>query len=279
MHRFFSTRNLVILLGTLSVASAWGISFMSTLESIKVEVSPGQVVNSTTQLTLSDKEARTHFKARVEDWWKNEDGTQSFYREPGGSDAPKRSCARWVKLNPVEAAVDPGGTLQVRVTIEVPKDAKPGGYWCALTIDEVPDPLSAPQGVGARFVASVSTGIFVYITPVKRSAKIVELKIGKNSASVKLLNDGDCPIGAEGRFEFTRPGEKIPAAVVVIPRTSILPEPVNTGIINVKLSDATTLPSGRYLVRTILDIGLDHYIGAQKEMDINRGEVVQVKGK
>ena len=49
---------------------------------------------------------------------------------------------------------------------------------------------------------------------------------------------------------------------------ALLLAPVNTRIFTADLPDVKTLPPGRYLVRAILDIGLDHYIGVQKELDV-----------
>jgi hypothetical protein len=150
-------------------------------------------------------------------------------------------------------------------------DVKPGGHWCALTIDEVPDPKRVlPDGVGIRFLSSISVGIFVEVGPVERAARIIDPQIDDAKVSVKLQNEGNCPLGVEGRVEFIRPGEKTPAAVVTFARTTVLPEPVTTGIMSASLPDAAVLPSGTYLVRVILDIGLDHYIGKQKEMQIRR---------
>jgi hypothetical protein len=133
----------------------------------------------------------------VEDWWRSEDGVQSFYAAPG---TLKRSCGNWVSLNPGESAVDPGQTLSVRVTVNVSTDAEPGGYWCVLTLDEVPDPLTAAENVGVKFVASISTGIFIYIDPVNRAAEIVDVVLQPGAASVKLRNTGNAPLGVEGRF-------------------------------------------------------------------------------
>jgi len=38
----------------------------------------------------------------------------------------------------------------------------------------------------------------------------------------------------------------------------------------VPLPASTELPTGRYTVRLVLDIGLDHYIGVQRVLDIVR---------
>jgi hypothetical protein len=243
------------------------LSFHFSSGSIKIYARPGQVVNREFTLTLAKGEEPTHFKAHVEDWWRSEDGKQSFYREPA---TLKRSCAGWVRLNPVEAAAQPEETLKVRVSVVIPEGAGPGGYWCALTVDEVPDPTREPPGIGVRFLASVSVGIFVYLPPLERAARITEVQILPEEARVRLRNEGNCPLAVEGRFEFLRPGESRPVAVARLARGTLLPEPITTGLFSVKLPDAAALPSGRYLVRAILDIGLDHYLGVQKETEIER---------
>ena len=50
---------------------------------------------------------RRHFKVVVQDWWRSEDGQQSFYA-PAGSII--RLSRRWVSPNPGEATV-PGRSL------------------------------------------------------------------------------------------------------------------------------------------------------------------------
>ena len=65
-----------------------------------------------------------------------------------------------------------------------------------------------------------------------------------------------------------------PVAVVTIPSQTLLPEPIPTGIWTVKLPDPGELPSGPYVVRVILDIGLDHYIGVEKQVEVHRETLV-----
>ena len=54
-------------------------------------------------------------------------------------------------------------------------------------------------------------------------------------------------------------------------RNLLLTEPILTGAYSAKLPDHAVLPSGRYLVRAIIDYGVDHFIGTQREMDVVRG--------
>jgi len=243
------------------------VSFTATLTSIKISARPGEVQTREFRLTLNRDQVKTRFTAHMQDWWKSEDGNQSFYAEPG---TLTRSCGQWVTLNPVEVDVLPGETMITRLTVKVPSELGPGGYWCVLTVDELPDPLAVSEGVGIRFMASVSVGVFVYVGDQHRAAEITAVDVLNDSAVVKLRNDGNTPLGIEGRFEFIRPGATAPAAVVTLVRGTLLTQPILTGLFSVKLPDAALLPSGRYVVRAIIDYGVDHYIGTQREINIER---------
>jgi hypothetical protein len=243
------------------------VSFTATLTSIKITARPGEVQTREFRLTLNRDQLKTRFTAHMQDWWKSEDGNLSFYDEPG---TLTRSCGRWVTLNPVEVDVLPGETMITRLTVKVSSEAEPGGYWCVLTVDELPDPLAVSEGVGIRFMSSVSVGVFVYVGDQHRAAEITAVDVLNDSAVVKLRNDGNTPLGIEGRFEFIKPGATDPTAVVTLVRGTLLTQPILTGLFSVKLPDASRLPSGRYMVRAIIDYGADHYIGTQREMNIER---------
>ncbi len=245
-----------------------GLSFQATLESIKADAQPGQVLTRQFRLTLDANQRETRFKARIEDWWRSEDGSQSFFGEPGKL---QHSCGRWVSLNPVESSVRPGETLTIRITVAIPTEMASGGYWCVLTVDEIPDPATAPAGPGVRFVASVSTGIFINVGTVQRAARIVDVDVTADQAHIKLRNEGNAPVGVDGRLEFYAPGATAPIATIVVPRGTILTEPSLDGTLTAVLPSAADLPSGRYRVRAILDYGAPHYIGAEKEIELLRG--------
>lgn len=263
LPRFFLAGLLV--LATYTPAGA--VSFKATLSSIKLNARPGQILTSAFRLTLDPGQPKTRFRAHMQDWWRSEDGAQSFYAEPG---TLARSCGRWVTLNPVEVDLLAGETMTTRLTVSVSPEAEPGGYWCVLTVDELPDPLAVPEGVGVRFMASVSIGVFIYVGEQQRAAEITAVEVLGDAAVVKVRNDGNTPLAIEGRFEFVKPGSTEPAAVVTLARSTLLTEPIASGLFSARLPDASLLPSGRYLVRAIIDYGVDHYIGTQREMDITR---------
>lgn len=244
------------------------------MTSLKITARPGEVHTREFRLTLDGDQVKTRFTAHMQDWWRSEDGTQSIYEKPG---TLTRSCGRWVALNPVEVEVLPGETMTTRLTVSVPAEATPGGYWCVLTVDELPDPLAVTERVAVRFMASVSIGVFVYVGEQERAAEITAVEIVNDSAVVKLRNDGNTPLAIEGRFEFVKPGATTPTAVVPLTRSLLLTQPIITGAFSAKLPDPASLPSGRYLVRAIVDYGVDHYIGTEREMDVSRNVTVSAK--
>ena len=72
------------------------LSFSATLESIRVNARPDDVITRQFKLTLDPQQPRSTFHAKVEDFWRSEDGTQSFYGTPGTLrrivNFPKRVC-------------------------------------------------------------------------------------------------------------------------------------------------------------------------------------------
>jgi hypothetical protein len=182
-----------------------------------------------------------------------------------------------VALSPVEVEVMPGETMTTRLTVSVPSELPSGGYWCVLTVDELPDPLAVSEGVGIRFMASVSVGVFVYVGEQQRAAEITAVEILNDTAIVRLRNDGNTPLAIEGRFEFVKPGATEPTAVAPLTRNVLLTQPILTGVFTATLPDPALLPSGRYLVRAIVDYGVDHYIGTEREMYVARNAAVLAK--
>jgi hypothetical protein len=164
-------------------------------------------------------------------------------------------------------AVEAGGTLSVRFTATVPASAGPGGYWCVLTVNELPDPLAEKQpGVGVRFTTSVSTGIFLFIQPVVRQIEIGNIDLAPNQAKLKLRNTGNSPVWIEGHVDLSPHGSESVAATAALPKTTLLIGPFARRLVTAHFPDLSTLPPGRYRMRVILDIGLDHFIGAQREL-------------
>jgi hypothetical protein len=258
---------LAALLCVVAITPAHAISFKATLTAIKLNARPGQVLNSSFRLTLDKDQPKTRFKSHAEDWWRSEDGKQSFYAEPG---TIERSCGKWVTINPVESEALPDQTLVIRLTVNVAQDAQPGGYWCALTVEEQLDPVASTDGVAMAFLASVSTAIYVYVSPIEQNAEITGVTVGSETATLRLQNGGNTPLTIEGKVEFRRPDQDEPVAVVNLDRGVLFTEPLKTGLFSATLPDPLALPSGPYKVRAIVDFGGDHYIGVERQINVVR---------
>ena len=250
-------------------ATARAVTFTATLGSIKITARPGQVLTREFRLTLDADQPKTRFNSHMQDWWRNEDGTQSFYRDPG---TLAHSCGRWVTLNPVEVEVPPGGTLITRLTVTVSPEAKPGGYWCVLTVDELADPLATSEGVGIRFMASVSIGVFVYVGEQQRAAEITAVEILNDAAVVRLRNIGNTPLAIEGRFEFA--GESF-AGFETRVREALLDLPSQGHIAVVTSATPIALSAGATLDLTpnrVMQLAGAQRNTAFSEIDFRRGD-------
>jgi hypothetical protein len=150
----------------------------------------------------------------------------------------------------------------------VPATVRAGGYWCVLTVDQLPDPLAPLHGVAVRFLASVSTGIFISIPPIVKDVEVSGVQLSRRQVKVTLRNTGNAPVGVEGRIEVLRPDRQEPVAATSLPRVTILTEPVSSREVAADFPGLATLPAGRYLMRVVLDLGLDHDLGVQRELVI-----------
>ena len=140
-----------------------------------------------------------------------------------------------------------------------------------MTVDEVPDPLTLPEDtVAVQFTASVSTGVFIYLDPVHRAATIRSIVVEGDHVRIGVRNDGNTPLGIEGRVELFVGDNDTPVTTVELPRTTVLTEPSRNGMLSAPLRSSSDVPNGMYRVRVLLDYGDDHYIGAERQVDVSR---------
>jgi hypothetical protein len=116
----------------------------------------------------------------------------------------------------------------------------------------------------------VSTGIFLYVDPVERDATILGIRVESDRVVVRVRNAGNAPLGVEGRFEFFQPGAARPLSTLEIGRGTLLTEPSVEGEFSAALPPPAALPSGRYRVRAILDVGAAHDFGGEREIVVTR---------
>jgi len=242
-------------------------TFTAAFSPIRVNAQPGDVVTTRVSMALAPGPRSFHFRAHMEDWWRTADGLTTYYRPAG---TLRRSCAEWVTLDPAEQEVAPASRLNVRVTISVPATVAPGGYWCAVTLNELADPTQVARATGVSFLASFSTGVYVYIAPLERDAVITDIRVDGDGVEVALRGQGNTPLHASGHVELRRRGHDEIVARVQLNRGVLLPEPVGATVLRGKLPDGQVLLDGVYVARSVVDVGLDHFLGAEKAVRVSR---------
>jgi len=111
----------------------------------------------------------------------------------------------------------------VRITAAVPRAATPGGYWCVLTVDQLPDPLASDEGVDMRFAASVSTGIFLYLDPGPAGPRLFSRFLGMYQPGAWGAEAGDLYSEIWGFAEGFRWLGAEPADAAGVPGTRLRP--------------------------------------------------------
>ena len=139
----------VLLLSAPAAAGALHL-FSVEVTPLRVELKVGAGAAHTQAVTLKNESKKgVRIRARVDDWYLSKDGTPQF--KPVDA-ADRYSAAAWVRLNPPEQLVSPGATAVVRFTTTVPKDAKEGGYRCAIMFEfDPPDADPATKGRDVMF--------------------------------------------------------------------------------------------------------------------------------
>lgn len=83
--------------------------------------------------------------ASLSDWTIARDGRVEYF----SANTRPNSASSWIIYSPGESSVVPGNIHQIRATVAVPKDAEPGDYLAALTVEQRPDSLKN-QMTGSR---------------------------------------------------------------------------------------------------------------------------------
>ena len=113
--------------------------------------------------------------------------------EDAGADA--MSAAKWITFSPAAVTVDSGRNYSVRVTADVPKDAKPGVYRAGIFVQERP-PATPPQKGDHTilFRFRYLEVLYIIVPPTAADAKLVDASIEPAGNRLDLVcrmrNDG-----------------------------------------------------------------------------------------
>ncbi|EYB69200.1 hypothetical protein DEIPH_ctg011orf0192 [Deinococcus phoenicis] len=168
----------------------------------------------------------------------------------------KESSAAWTTFTPAEIQLGGHETQQVRYTIQVPADAKPGTHW-AMLMFEGQDPAAIPGKTLASFRLRVAHTMYVNVQPVRAEGSITGIfdalpktETDLYQIAVQYANTGNAATGVQGRVEL-RDARGDLAATLPLELTVALPGRT----VLLKSSWAGPVPKGQYSALVILNNG------------------------
>ena len=263
----------VVLVLLLSVPAAAGAQDIFSVEvtPLRVELKLGAGGAHTQAVTLkNESKTGVRVRARVDDWYLSKDGTPQFKPVDAGN---RYSAAAWVRLNPPEQLVGPGATAVVRFTTTVPKDAKEGGYRCAIMLEfDPPDADPAAKGRDVMFRGRVATLVYATVGAPVPSVDLTDLQVRtapgrpaeiratlKNSSRTHVRTKGTMAV-----FDVT--GQIV--RQVPVPNVPVLLESERDVSILTAQDSEAPLPPGRYRVEVRIDVGQPAVIVGETEFEI-----------
>jgi hypothetical protein len=140
-----------------------------------------------------------HISAYTADWSITESGEFQF-SEPGSQ---PRSCANWIRLNPVAFVLEPKKIVRVRYTINTPSDLS-GEYWAMIFFQSRPLAVKGSK-LGTNISARVGTKVFLVSSQnLPKKGKITDMVMqpgNQEKFKVSFENSGMRHIRLKGKFE------------------------------------------------------------------------------
>ncbi|HEY6929282.1 MAG TPA: hypothetical protein VJA66_06365 [Thermoanaerobaculia bacterium] len=208
-------------------------------------------------------------RSTISDWTLTPSGETQFVK-PG---ATTWACAQWLKINPTEFTVDPGGAQLVRYTMKVPGTAPQGGYHCAILFDTVPPPKEKIAGqTGVVNLIRMVTTLYVAVGDPPVVAKIRRLELEPQTREKKKPGyDVVTEFGNDGTTQYRVNGdlEILDADGRLVKKFEYKSFPVLPGIPRTEVFRLDeSLPAGQYLVRAVVDVGLKERLAAETRVTV-----------
>jgi methionine-rich copper-binding protein CopC len=261
MNRFFSICALFLLV---PVAVAAQISASEVPSNGRMAVSPARfelemkpgtettVVVNLDYRAAGDVKEPARIVATLNDWTITPDGRVEFYR----ANSQPNSASSWLIYSPGEAAVVPGSTHQIRVTISVPSNAAPGDHLAALIIEQRPETLKYEQNLRQVVVRYRMASVFYIKVPGLTKRGYFEQLYAESTpdgvvVTPKLKNDGNSMIRPVASVKVVNADGKV---VAEAPDVESIPILAGAQLSKSVLLDKVLVP-GNYTVKYRVDFG------------------------
>jgi len=126
-----------------------------------------------------------------------------------GAEEDRNGVRSWLSVDTTDVILQPGETLAVPFSVQVPADATAGDYVAGLIV-EAPPKAGPTGGMGAAVVERVGVAVAVHVPgPSEESLTLGEICLnqvkGSNYFEVPVTNDGNALTRASGSLQLERP--------------------------------------------------------------------------
>ena len=161
----------------------------------ELEMAPGSETTVVVNLDYHSAQPRaqaSRLVASLNDWTMSAEGEVKFHR--AGTQA--NSASPWMIYSPAEVSVRPGNIHPIRVTISVPRDARPGDHLASLIVEQRPDTIKLQQDAKQMLVRFRMAAMFYIKVPqLTRRASLQNLKAAVGPEGIvitpTLKNEGN----------------------------------------------------------------------------------------
>ena len=183
--------------------------------------------------------------ATLNDWVLTSQGELEFFK----AGTREGSASPWLVYSPGEVLVQPGKTHSIRVTVTVPKDAKPGDHLSALVVEQRPDTIKLNKNERQMLLRYRMAALFYVKVPrLTREGSLADLKAAATGEGIfvtsTLRNAGNSVIRPSASLAVIDASGKV---VAQVPEGETLPVLANSELTQ-RLQLPQQLAPGLYTV-------------------------------
>jgi len=137
---------------------------------IDSEANPGSIIQGTIKLTNDTPEKAQLFSSIYRFEAKGEKGEPQIIEE-----GEKIGLVKWIDITPGPVDLSPGETRQIPFTINVPKDAEPGGHYAAIFWGTSPPEIEGTETPVVAIKYKVGTLVLLAVSgEIKEEGRVIE---------------------------------------------------------------------------------------------------------
>lgn len=225
---------------------------------IELSIPAGKQRGKAVTIDNTQSDEPLHLKIYMTDVIFLPDGTNDF----PAAGTTEGSCANWVKLIPEEIDVPARKSVNVRINVSVPADAK-GGYYGMLFFESS---STVTQGLNFNFRVGGLVDVSVTNTE-ERKASIANIALNTSKQiEVAIFNDGNVLLRPKGKVKiFDARGKRVKQLDFNPQAWGVLPKSTRKFYADLD----TPLAKGEYRIRVEVDYGTRYLLGAELPVNVD----------